>query len=51
MHKDKKLAEGSTLLELLQNDDEKLEAVKTFIAYGRSSVTDCSNDQFVKKLV
>ena len=51
MHKDKVLAEGSTLLDLLKNDDEKLEAVKTFIAYGRSSVNDCSSDKLIEKLV
>lgn len=51
MFKDKVLAEGTTLLDLLNNDGEKLEAVKTFIAYGRSSVANCSGDEFVQKLV
>ena len=51
IHKDKVLADGKSLMDLLKNEKEKLEAVKTFLKYGKSSVTDCSGDQLMDKLV
>ena len=50
IHKDKVFADGKSLLDLLKIDHEKLEVVKTFIKYGKSSVSDFSGDQLIEKL-
>ena len=49
MHKNKVLACGETLIDLLTG--EKRLAVETFLKYGKSSKNDCTSEQFIDKLV
>ena len=50
IHKNKVLADGSNLLDLLKDDDKQL-AVATFNKFGKSSTTDCSSEKFIENLV